>query len=106
MGIPSRARRFALVGAVTATAAFGFLPASHAASHSGANSSATQFCAVTGAGIDPDFVTFSGPSFTLWPPNHKMVDFTLLASESDDEMPSQNTVTLDATVTEIGEPTI
>src|SRR4051812_861813 len=107
MGNRSRGvRRLVLVGAVAGTAAFGYLPASHAASHGGGGASETQFCSAGPTGFDPDFVTFSGPSFKLWPPNHKMVDFTLLASESAAEMPSNATVTIDATVTEIGEPTI
>ena len=108
MGIRSRSvRRFVAVGAVTTTAAFGFLPASHAASsHGSGGASETQFCSLGSTGLDPDFVTFSGPSFKLWPPNHKMVDFTLLASESQGEQKSGKGVKISATVTEIGEPTL
>lgn len=41
-----------------------------------------QTCPVLGN--DPDSVTLTGPA-TLWPPNHRLVDYTLTAAETPQE---------------------
>jgi hypothetical protein len=42
----------------------------------------TQTCPVLG--FDPDSVTLTGPA-ALWPPNHRLVDYTLTAAETPQE---------------------
>ena len=56
-----------------------------------------QNCPV--AGQDPDTVTFFGPTETMWPPNHKLNDFAVTASETPGEQ--NNTVKLTVSITEI-----
>lgn len=56
-----------------------------------------QDCPVMG--LDPDSVTFSGPASTLWPPNHKLFDYAVTASETPGE--SGNSVSLMVAVTMI-----
>jgi hypothetical protein len=45
--------------------------------------SQTQTCPFPGGG-DPDPVTLTGPA-TLWPPNHKLIGYTITASETPGE---------------------
>ena len=50
----------------------------------GANGAQQQTCPLPILGADPDTVTLSGPA-TLWPPNHRLVGYTLTASETPGE---------------------
>lgn len=83
--MPSRFRRTVLVVVVSmvsaVTAGGGF---ASTGGHGSSTSSQQQTCPLPIIGADPDTVTLSGPT-TLWPPNHKFVDYTLTAAETADE---------------------
>jgi hypothetical protein len=99
----TRLRRTVLacaLGAATAVSAGAGL-----AAPSGSGDSQQQTCPLPLVGADPDTVSLSGPT-TLWPPNNRLVDYTLTASETageaGDHLPHGVTISYSVTVSGSG----